>query len=166
MARRREDSHTGRSGQLAVMAELLIRGCNAAIPEVDEGTDVLAFREDRPPIIRLQVKTARTKPYRRSEGYSAQFSVPLHHLRRGDLGDTMVYAFAVRSGDRFTDFLVISRPELHRFHEQEDSFGSVDSEGNLILSIQFRDTVICGSVDLTAFRNAWDDLPPLARLPG
>jgi hypothetical protein len=166
VARRREDSHTGRSGQLAVMAELLMRGCNAAIPEVDEGTDVLAFREDRPPITRLQVKTARAKPYRRSEGYSAQFSVPLRHLYWRDPGDTIVYAFAVRSGERFTDFLVISRPALRDFHEHAESFGSEDSEGNLILSIQFRDVVVRGSVDLTPFRNAWEQLPPLTNSTG
>ena len=35
------DTYTGRSGQMAVMAELLFRRCNAAIPEVDVGTDVL-----------------------------------------------------------------------------------------------------------------------------
>ena len=30
-------AYTGRSGQMAVIAELLNRGCNAAIPEVDVG---------------------------------------------------------------------------------------------------------------------------------
>ena len=37
---------TGGSGQMAVMGELLHRKCNAAIPHVDVGTDVFAFKDD------------------------------------------------------------------------------------------------------------------------
>jgi hypothetical protein len=49
-----DDSFTGRAAQLAVMAELLRRRCNAAIPEVDLGTDVFAFKDDREEVVRLQ----------------------------------------------------------------------------------------------------------------
>jgi hypothetical protein len=51
-----QDSFTGRSAQLAVLAELLRLHCNAAIPEVDLGTDVFVFRDDREEVVRLQVK--------------------------------------------------------------------------------------------------------------
>jgi hypothetical protein len=37
--------------QLAVMAELLRRKCNAAMPEVDVGADVFAFLEDREEVV-------------------------------------------------------------------------------------------------------------------
>jgi len=37
--------YTGHSGQLAVMAELLVRQVNAAVPHVDLGTDLFAFRD-------------------------------------------------------------------------------------------------------------------------
>ena len=58
LGRRRgiEDSFIGRAAQLAVMAELHRLNCNVAIPEVDLGSDLLAFREDRSEIVRIQVK--------------------------------------------------------------------------------------------------------------
>ena len=38
------ENYVGRAGQLAVMSEFLLRGYNVAIPEVDEGDDVLVVR--------------------------------------------------------------------------------------------------------------------------
>ena len=43
----RQRTYTGRSGQMAVVAELLFQQCNAAVPEVDYGTDVFAFQDER-----------------------------------------------------------------------------------------------------------------------
>lgn len=37
---------TGRNGQLALMAEFLIRQLNVAIPEVDVGDDIVVVRDD------------------------------------------------------------------------------------------------------------------------
>ena len=36
----RQSLYSGRAGQMAVMAEFLIRGYNVAIPEVDVGDDI------------------------------------------------------------------------------------------------------------------------------
>ena len=52
---------------MAVIAELLHRRCNAAIPHVDIGMDVFAFRDDREDVARIQVKTAPETPYRKAE---------------------------------------------------------------------------------------------------
>ena len=71
---------SGGSGQMAVMGELLHRKCNAAIPLVDVGTDVFAFREDREEVARIQVKTEAGTWYKRAEGYSAKFGVPMKQL--------------------------------------------------------------------------------------
>ena len=49
---------SGASGQMAVKGELLHRQCNAAVPHVDVGTDLFAFRDDREEVARIQVKTA------------------------------------------------------------------------------------------------------------
>ena len=68
---------SGSSGQMAVMSELLHRKCNAAIPLVDVGTDVFAFRDDREEVARIQVKTARGQRYKNGKGYSARFGVPM-----------------------------------------------------------------------------------------
>ena len=42
---KRTNLYTGRAGQLAVMAELLLRGWNTAIPEVDVGDDIFVVRD-------------------------------------------------------------------------------------------------------------------------
>ena len=72
-----EDSFTGRAAQLAVVAELLRLRCNAAIPEIDLGTDVFAFKEDREEVVRLQVKACMVpRSYVDGSGYSAMFAPP------------------------------------------------------------------------------------------
>src|SRR5256885_14146063 len=73
-----DDSFTGRAAQLAVMAELLRLRCNAAIPEVDLGTDVFAFKDDREDVVRLQVKACTVpRNYVDGSGYSAKFVLPM-----------------------------------------------------------------------------------------
>jgi hypothetical protein len=48
----------GRSGHLAVMAELLHRRINVAIPEVDVGDDVFVVKGSDETVVRVQVKSA------------------------------------------------------------------------------------------------------------
>lgn len=52
------ENYVGRAGQLAVMSEFLLRGYNVAIPEVDEGDDVLVVNDRADRLWRVQVKTA------------------------------------------------------------------------------------------------------------
>jgi hypothetical protein len=156
--------YTGRSGQMAVMAELLFRRCNAAIPEVDVGTDVFAFHDEREEVARVQVKTAQGTRYRKVVGYSAQFGIPLKQLERPDK-PPLYYALAIRLEGQYVDFLVIGRSRLNDYWNGPGQFGTPDRKGNLVLTVQFRDTVLCGEVDLSEFRNAWHLLPPLQPLP-
>ena len=91
-----DDTFTGRAAQLAVMAELLRLGCNAAIPEVDVGTDVFAFKDNREEIVRLQVKSCTVpKEYADKSGYSATFVLPMKQFRRLDDRPPLYYALAV-----------------------------------------------------------------------
>jgi hypothetical protein len=158
------DTYSGRSGQMAVMAELLDRQCNVAVPEVDVGTDVFAFLDEREVVARIQVKTAKAEGYKKGEGYRAQFSIPLRQLELPD-NPPLYYALAVRLKGRFVDFLVFSRRQLYAFWNGPLRFGSEDSLGNLVLKVQFRQQVVCGEVDLTDHRNAWHILPPLSPFP-
>ena len=57
-----DDSFTGRAAQFAVMAELLRLRCNVAVPEVDLGTDLFAFRDEHEDVTRVQVKAC-TAPH-------------------------------------------------------------------------------------------------------
>jgi hypothetical protein len=87
------------------------RASNAAVPHIDVGTDVFAFRDDREDVARIQVKTAPGKPYKKVQGYSAKFGVPMAQLRRTD-EPTLFYAFAVRLDSSWGRFVVISRAKL------------------------------------------------------
>jgi hypothetical protein len=146
---------------MAVMAELLLRGCNAAIPEVDHGTDVFAFLEEREDSARIQVKTAHGKLYKNGDGYNAQFHVPTIQLRRPEPPD-LYYALAVRLNHGWGDYLVIGRKNLNELWNGEEGFGTLPPSNDLRLNVCFRpDRVTCGAVDLTGYRNAWHKLPPL-----
>jgi hypothetical protein len=163
MAREGETNRafTGRSGQMAVVSELLARQCNAAVPEVDVGTDVFAFHDEREDVARVQVKTARGVRYADGSGYSAQFSIPLKQLDRPDT-PPLFYTFVVRLDDEYVEFLIVERVRLQGYWNGERRFGSKDNQGNLVLKVQFRETVLCGEVDLSGHRSDWHALPPLA----
>ena len=175
-------SFTGGSGQMVVMGELLHRKCNAAIPHVDVGTDVFAFRDDREDVARIQVKTAPGKRYKNGQGHSAKFGVPMAQLSRTD-EPPLFYALAVRLDHGWGSFIVISRTRLLELWF--DGCGSENRKsGDLELHIQFRPVneaernaggqasnasnwqAFCGECNLTEFMNAWENLPPLKPIPG
>ena len=173
-------SFTGGSGQMAVIAELLHRRCNAAIPHVDIGMDVFAFRDDREDVARIQVKTAPGTPYKSAGGYHARFGIPMAQLRRPD-NPPLFYALAVRLAEGWGSFVVIGRAQLQELWN--NGCGSENARsGDLELYIQFRLAhgehglggeesgnepklrVRCGKFDLTGYMNAWESLPPLKSL--
>jgi hypothetical protein len=163
---------SGGSGQMAVMGELLHRQCNAAIPHVDVGTDVFAFRDDREDVARIQVKTAPGVRYKKGKGYHAKFGIPMDQLRRTD-DPPLFYALAVRLNDGWGSFIVISRANLQELWDV--GLGSKNEKsGDLELYIRFRPDeeaaeaeneqklkAHCGKFKLTDYINAWESLPPL-----
>jgi hypothetical protein len=162
-----EDTFTGRAAQLAVMAELLRLRCNAAIPEVDVGTDVFAFKDDREEVVRLQVKAC-TAPhlYVDGSGYSAKFAMPMKQFHRLDDRPPLYYALAVLRDDKWVDFLVVSRVRLQSYSNGKMKFGSYNkANDDLEITVEFRAKVECSGQDLTDCRNAWKSLPPLQPTP-
>lgn len=177
MAWKASASFTGGSGQMAVIGELLHCKCNAAIPHIDVGTDVFAFRDDREDVARIQVKTAPGRRYRNGQGYSARFGVPLVQLKRTD-EPPLFYIFAVRLDDGRGMFVVVGRSRLQELWN-EGCGSTNEKSGDLDLHIQFRPAAevtgngadqasiepklqaFCGRFDLTGFINAWESLPPL-----
>jgi hypothetical protein len=160
---------SGGSGQMAVIGEPLHRKCNAAIPHIDVGTDVFAFRDDREEVARIQVKTAPGTQYERGGGYWAKFGVPMKQLERADR-PPLFYAFVVRLDHRWGGFIIISRAKLKDLWN--DGCGSENKRsGDLELRIQFRPdaqqtgkmTATCGTSPLTDCLDAWETLPPLMR---
>jgi hypothetical protein len=162
-----EDHFTGRAAQLAVVSELLRFQCNAAIPEVDLGTDVFAFRDDREEVVRLQVKS-NTVPYIYPDGsgYSAKFALPMKQFHRLDDRPPLYYVLAVLRDGKWVDFLVVSRARLRSYYNGKKRFGSFDkANDDLKITVEFRTSVICSEQDLTDCRNAWGSLPPLQPPP-
>lgn len=72
--------YLGKAGQLEVMSELLSRGWNVAVPEVDRGDDIFVVRDHDGHFMRIQVKTATATPLKK--GFNAQFLISLSQLNR------------------------------------------------------------------------------------
>jgi hypothetical protein len=162
-----EDSFIGRAAQLAVMAELMRRLCNAAIPEIDLGTDVFAFKDDRAEVVRIQVKAC-TSPYSYADGsgYSARFALPMKQFQRLDDRPQVFYALAVLRDEKWIDFLIVSRARLQGYFYGKNKFGSYSKKNDeLTITIEFRAEVKCSGQELTDCRNAWNSLPPLKPPP-
>lgn len=158
-----DDSFTGRAAQLAVMAELLWLRCNVAIPEVDLGTDVFVFKDEREEVVRLQVKSCTSVTnYVDESGYSAKFALPMKQFRRLDDRPPLYYALAVLRNGHWVDFIVVSRARLQTCFYGEKPFGSLDKQNDaLVITVEFREVVECSGQILTDCRNAWKSLPPL-----
>jgi len=158
-----DDAFTGRSAQLAVMAELLRRRCNAAIPEVDLGTDGFAFRDDRDEMIRIQVKACTTPhSYADGSGYSARFSLPVKQLTEPEREPELFYVLAVLREDRWTDFLIVSQVRLGVMFRGGRPFGFHNPKNDdLQITVEFREKVTISGQEFTDCRNGWESLPPL-----
>jgi hypothetical protein len=143
---------------MAVMAELLARGCNVAIPEVDVGEDLFAFRDGQPLIDRIQVKTANAVRRKQKDRYRAEVRVPLVQLWKLDTPQ-LFYVFSIRLSDSWSDFVVISRPDLNLLYENR-GVGAADMSGKeLRIPLDFKpESLTSGDQDLSAFRGAWAKL--------
>jgi hypothetical protein len=161
------DSFTGRAGQFAVMSELMRLRCNAAVPEVDLGTDVFAFRDDRQEVVRIQVKACLTPhDYADGSGYSAKFGLPMRQFQRLDDQPPLYYALAVWGGSRWVDFLIVSRARLQGYFYGKTKFGYHNKHSDdLEITLELRGKVECSGQDLSDCRNAWGSLPPLQPPP-
>jgi hypothetical protein len=121
-------AYAGRSGQMAVMAELLDLGCNVAIPEVDVGRDLFAFQDDEEGVTHIQVKTAgKAKALAEGASYSAQIDVPLEQLK--STGPVLYYVFAIRLQNKWTAFIIIERSRLNAFVWRKTSARSMRTSG-------------------------------------
>ena len=152
---KRGNLYTGRAGHLAVMAELMLRGWNTAIPEVDVGDDIFVVHDSEGDLRRVQVKTALARPLQ--VGHSAQFNLSLSQLQTS-MTPEVTYIFAVRLRGHWDSFVVIDREIL----DEEHSLYGLGSESTdrLILRLRFKGTsVTCKQRDLSQYRNNWTSFP-------
>src|SRR5262245_34189366 len=154
-----ERGYVGKAGQLAVMAELLLRGYNVAMPEVDVGDDVFVVHDRKGTLWRVQVKTAVGK--RREYGYSGKFAVTKTQLEDEKTPD-LFFVLALRAGDRW-EFLTLPRRRL--LAEAEVYRAGSPAGSNVVFLLRFGPSqVLCGTRDWQAYRGNWTEWP-LTRTP-
>ncbi len=142
------------------MAELLFRGWNTAIPEVDIGDDIFVVHDRKGDLYRVQVKTAVAKSHQ--YGHSAQFNIPISQLQK-EMDPDITYVFAVRlhtrHQSRWDDFVIIDRRDIEKY--REGGMGS-ESKDSLLLRLRFEEeSITCKGYDLSQYRNDWDTRFPV-----
>jgi hypothetical protein len=152
---KRKNLYVGRAGQMAVMAELLWRGWNVALPEVDVGDDVLVVKDDSGDLWRIQVKTATAQP--QQDGYSAQFRISLRQLRTSRTPD-LIYIFAMRSITGWEPFVIMDRDTLRLEHEIH-GVGSVSADHVVLRLVSSRSSLWCSRRDFQPYRSDWSRWP-------
>lgn len=151
----RQNLYVGRAGQMAVMAEFLLRGWNVALPEVDLGEDIFVVKDETGDLSRVQVKTATARPLQ--IGYSAQFNVSLDQLLTQRVPE-LVYVFAIRSFEGWGPFVILDQAELALEHTAH-GVGSI-SRDDLILRFNVQDSYLrCSDRDFLPYRNDWSRWP-------
>lgn len=155
---KRANLYTGRAGQMAVMAEFLLRGYNVAIPEVDVGDDIFVVTDSSGEYARVQVKAALALPTK--TGYSARYLVKLSQLERAITPETW-YIFANRLRGQWISFLIISRQTLYTLYDLYQ-IGALSNTGLLSLYVSYtEDKVICSGQDLRIYRDNWQQWPSI-----
>ena len=151
MARR--DLFTGRSGEHAVISHLLMRRWQVAAPEVDIGDDLLVA-QDLAQVLRVQVKTSRAAE--QTTSYVGQFRLPVAQVTTPHTPE-LFFVFALFRDEDWSDFIVISRRDLHEEHALYE-VGS-GTGAHFILRIRFDDkSVQCRGRDWSRFRADWSAL--------
>lgn len=151
---KRINLYTGRAGQMAVMAEFLIRGYNVAVPEVDVGDDILVVQDQSGEYWRIQVKTAIAKGS--IDRYHAKYSVRVSQIEATSSPETW-FVFASRLNERWHSYLVLPRVALANLYLQ-DRLGAPNQRGSLLLNFNYAETTVtCLAQDFSRFLNNWED---------
>jgi hypothetical protein len=150
----RQNLYTGRSGQLAVMAQFLMRGYNVAMPEVDVGEDIFVVRDSNGKLWRIQVKAAVGKGKQRVGG---AFKVSLAQLTiRRD--PDLFYVFTMYHDGRWREFVILPREALKSAAEEQGLGHAVGTDQLFYLSFT-REDVQCSGISLAVYRDNWTRWP-------
>lgn len=137
------------------MAELLLRGWNAATPEVDTGDDIFVVHDTDGQLVRVQVKTANVNT---TDGQdTALFNLSNHQLVRPIIPE-LVYVFAIRRADAWDAFITLWQTNLRSVLDQAQILPSAD--GRILLRLDVTDDrVTCEGLDMSTYRNSWKPFP-------
>ncbi len=148
--------YLGRAGQMAVMAEFLARGWNAAVPEVDVGDDLFVVRDLDGTLFRVQVKTGAARE--KKEGVTVTFSLA-HDQLTNPLVPELTYVFAVRQTQTWLAFILIDRLTLEEEHRVFGT-GSLTKQGKVIFNMALSgNSVLCSGRDFSGYLADWAKWP-------
>jgi hypothetical protein len=149
------NQYLGKAGQLIVMAELLARGWNVAIPEVDVGDDIFVVKDEAGLLMRVQVKTATATI--RKKGFSAQFQVNIDNLAE-IRGEEIHYAFMVRMENSWAKPVIMSQTILFDYVENRKMGSKYQQDVVLYFTYQNEKTA-CSNIDLSAHIEDFSSFP-------
>jgi hypothetical protein len=157
-------NYFGKAGHLLVMSELLLRGWNVAMPEVDLGDDIFVVHDAAGDLIKVQVKSARIKMLAQKQ--TAQYQIATKQLNES-IRPKLVYIFLARAENKWLDFVVISRERLAACYEEMNTKKKtapvdISKKDTLLFDYRADGSVFCRGVNLSDFKNNFDkDFPHL-----
>ena len=147
--------YLGKAGQFFIMSEFLARGWNTCTPDVDVGDDVLVLEDRAGQFKRVQVKTATA--IERTNGYSAQFSIPIQQLEL-PISPEIHYVLMVRHNQKWVNTLIINRSYLYRLYSTSPN--SKVPKKNWTLYVSFQDKEItCSGINFLPFIDNFSEFP-------
>ncbi|HWY10442.1 MAG TPA: hypothetical protein VN026_03900 [Bacteroidia bacterium] len=146
--------YLGQSGHLLVMSELLYRGWNVAIPQVDKGEDIFVVEDGKDGIKAIQVKTTIGKGDK--DKFSAGFNLRSDQFNAPD-NPPLHYVFVVRHLDKWQKFFIIKRSDfVDKFVDNGIAYSTSKKTFRLVFSYSKEGEVIkCRKIDFSYCLNNW-----------
>ncbi len=156
------DLYLGRAAQLFVMSEFIVRGYNAAIPEVDIGDDILVIRDLDDSLSKIQVKATNTCKELTSQKNKGVFRVQFNLKKTQLLRDPIApfyFVFLIRRNDQWYDPIIFPQDIL----SNDFISGDIGTETEHAVKIWFKvypdGTIQCNDVDYTRQQGNWSYWP-------
>ncbi len=154
------DTFFGRAGEMAVMSELLTRGWNVAVPEIDIGDDVFVVRDSNGEFKRVQVKSANAQ----QQNKSIAFQISISYVRLSTpVTPELSLVFPIRLYDKWILFVVITRNELYELYENSN-IGRINKSGNINFRFKYdvkSNILIINKLDVSHYLNNWKSFPKI-----
>jgi hypothetical protein len=149
-----QQRYVGKGAENLVVAELLFRGFNAQILQVDEGIDIVATNLKKNELYLIQVKYT----YFKEDINSRSIAITVSSFEKNKKAN-VYYIFVLEHENQKRDFLIIPLQLIdHLIKNGSISSPTTSKKINLNISYSDEETVIIGGTDMSRYLNAWDVL--------
>jgi len=146
--------YSGKGAENLVVAELLFRGFNAQILQVDEGIDVFATNLKKNELYLIQVKYT----YFEEDTVSRSITITVSSFEKNKKAN-VYYIFVLDRENKERDFLIIPFHLIDHLIKNGSISAPVTSKKiNLNVTYKGDENVHIGSDDMSRYLNAWDVL--------